>query len=135
MGKKVVLVGHCGPDASYMRMVVGKSAAGVAVAMADDSAELKAALDGGVDLVLLNRELGWGFDQQLGVDVIRAYLKAYPNTKFMLVSNYPEAQTAAVAAGGLPGFGKRELGQPRVQELIRSALETQPAATSAAVAS
>ena len=124
MGKKVVLVGHCGPDGSYMRMVVAKASAGVAVGMADDSAELKAALDGGVDLVLLNRELGWGFDQQTGVEVIAAYVKAYPRTKFMVVSNYPESQAAAVAEGALPGFGKRELGTPRVAELIREALET-----------
>src|SRR5215207_9983805 len=132
MGKKVVLVGHCGPDASYMRMVVAKASAGVTVAMADDSAELKLALDGGVDLVLLNRELGWGFDQQLGCDVIRAYRSAYPDTKFMVVSNYPEAQAAAVAAGGLPGFGKRELGQPRVLELLRDALTASDARTAAA---
>jgi DNA-binding NarL/FixJ family response regulator len=132
MGKKVVLVGHCGPDASYLRMVVGKSVAGVTVGMVDDSTALKAALEAGVDLVLLNRELGWGFDSQLGVDVIRALHKAYPNTKFMMVSNFPEAHAAAVAAGGLAGFGKRELGQPRVLELIRAALENQPAAATAA---
>jgi hypothetical protein len=38
------------------------------------------------------------------------------------VSNYPDAQAAAVAAGGMPGFGKREIGTPRVGQVIRDAL-------------
>jgi hypothetical protein len=47
----------------------------------------------------------------------------------MLVSNYADAQQAAVAAGALPGFGKREIGTPKVKELLRSALaETTTAA-------
>jgi DNA-binding NtrC family response regulator len=103
-------------------MAVSSAERGITVSMADDTAELRAALDGGVDLVLLNRELGWGFDQPLGVDVIKAFRGRYPNTKFMLVSNYPDAQAAAVAAGGVAGFGKREIGQPRVAQLIRDAL-------------
>ena|SRR5688572_1941486 len=122
MSKKVVLVGHCGPDSSFLRMAVSSADRGVTVTMADDARELKEALEGGVDLVLLNRELGWGFEQQLGVDVIKVLGRSYPQTKFMLVSNYPDAQAAAVAAGALPGFGKREIGQPRVGQLIREAL-------------
>jgi len=47
----------------------------------------------------------------------------------MLVSNYPEAQAAAVAEGALPGFGKREIGTPRVNDLLRNALrQEQPQA-------
>lgn len=122
MGKTVVLVGHCGPDSSFLRMAVSSAERGITVTMADDEGELKAALDSGVQLVLLNRELGWGFEQSLGVDVIKTLGHRYPNTKFMLVSNYAEAQAAAVAAGGVPGFGKREIGQPRVTQLIREAL-------------
>ena len=37
------------------------------------------------------------------------------------ISNYPEAQAEAVAAGALPGFGKAELHDPRTAELLRSA--------------
>jgi len=122
MAKKVVLVGHCGPDSSFLRMAVSSADRGITVSMADDSQELKAALDGGVDLVLLNRELGWGFDHPLGVDVIKLFRSSYPATKFMLISNYAEAQAAALAAGGVAGFGKREIGQPRVTQLIREAL-------------
>ena len=139
MGKKVVLVGHCGPDSSFLRMAVSSAERGISVSMADDAQELKASLDAGAHLVLLNRELGWGFDQGLGVDVIKTLGRGYPNTKFMLVSNYADAQAAAVAAGAVPGFGKREIGQPRVAQLIREALglattppKTSPAATATA---
>ena len=131
MGKTVVLVGHCGPDSSFLRMAVSSAERGITVSMADDSAELKTALDRGVDLVLLNRELGWGFEHPLGVDVIKLFRSAYPATQFMLVSNYADAQAAAVAAGGVPGFGKREIGQPRVGQVIREALGLVSPATAA----
>ena len=45
-----------------------------------------------------------------------------PELKMMLVSNYPDAQAEAIAAGALPGFGKRELGSERVTKLLREAL-------------
>src|SRR6266550_3518158 len=122
---KVLLVGHCGPDNSYMRMVVRSADPGAQVVMADDQRELRAALDQGVDLILFNRELGYGFDEEYGVDVIK-YLKSnYPSLKMMLVSNYPEAQQEAIAAGALPGFGKREIGSRRVVDLLRDALKTE----------
>jgi hypothetical protein len=124
MSKKVLLVGHCGPDSSYMRMVVRSADASAQVAMADDQAELRQALDGGgIDLILFNRELGYGFDEDQGVDVIRYLKMNYPSLKTMLVSNYPEAQAAAVEAGALAGFGKREIGSKRVVELLREALQ------------
>jgi hypothetical protein len=53
----------------------------------------------------------------------------------MLVSNYAEAQAAAVAAGAVPGFGKREIGQPRVAQLIREALGLASPARAKATAS
>src|SRR5215217_7253660 len=122
MSKKVVLVGHCGPDTSYLRMAVMSADRSIKVLAADDADELDALVRDGVDLVLFNRELGWGFDSAQGVDVIRQLRTRQPNLKMMLVSNYPDAQAAALQAGALPGFGKRELGQPRVQQLIKEAL-------------
>jgi hypothetical protein len=124
MSSKIVLVGHCGPDSSYLRQVVMKAAKDVRILMADDDAELAGALEEGVDLILFNRELGYGFAEPMGVDVIKRLHAQLPNLKTMLVSNYAEAQTAAVANGALPGFGKREIGTPRVIELLRGALGT-----------
>ena len=128
MSKKVVLVGHCGPDSSFLKMAVSSASRGITVAAADDDQELTHYVNDGVDLLLLNRELGWGFDQTEGVEVIRTLRVKHPNLKMMLVSNYPEAQAAAVAVGALPGFGKREIGSARVTQLIRDALTAAAAA-------
>jgi hypothetical protein len=122
MGKKVALVGHCGPDSSFLRIAVSRAGKDVQVVMADDTSELTRVLSDGVDLLLLNRQLDFGFDDHEGVAVIRKLRPHYPNVKMMLVSNYPEAQAAAVAEGALPGFGKRELNSPKFAELIREAL-------------
>ena len=132
--KKVVLVGHCGADSSYLRIAVSSAgAAGVSVVTADDQDGLDAAFaDNNVELVLINRVLDWGFEDQEGVTLVAHLRQTHPQVKTMLVSNYPESQAAAVAAGALPGFGKREIGSPRVKELLKSAL-TATRATAKAV--
>ena len=122
MSKKVALIGHCGPDSSYLRMAVMQASKGVKVIGADERDELQKLLEDGVDLLLFNRELGYGFDEEKGVDVIKRLRVEHPNLKMMLVTNYPDAQQAAIAAGALPGFGKRELGSPRVVQLLKDAL-------------
>jgi DNA-binding NarL/FixJ family response regulator len=122
MPKKVVLIGHCGPDSSYLRITVQKALGDAVVSMADDEQDLQKALESGVDLLLINRTLDYGFKQEGGAELI-AHLRAEnPKLRAMLVSNYPEAQAEAVAAGAIPGFGKRELGSPRVAQLLRDAL-------------
>jgi hypothetical protein len=124
MPKKIALVGHCGPDSSFLRIAVSKAERDSVVMMVDDDSDLKRALDDGVDLLLLNRQLDYGFDEREGVALIRKLRAKYPGVRTMLVSNYPEAQAAAVAEGALPGFGKREIGTPRVSELLRDALKS-----------
>jgi hypothetical protein len=59
----------------------------------------------------------------MGVDLIKRIKDRKFEVKMMLVSNYPDAQAEAIAAGALPGFGKRELGSSRILTLIREALE------------
>lgn len=123
MPKRVALIGHCGPDSSYLRLAISRAGKDIQVLAADDAAELDRLLIDGVDLLLFNRVLDYGFDETEGVAVIRKLRKSNPNLRMMLVSNFPEAQAEAVAAGALPGFGKREMGSPRVAELIRDAME------------
>jgi hypothetical protein len=122
MSKRIALVGHCGPDSSYLRMAIKNAVKDATIVAADDDGELQQVIGEGVDLILFNRELGYGFTDGLGVDYIRRLRGARPALKMMLVSNYGDAQTAAVAAGALPGFGKRELGTKRVVELLRDAV-------------
>jgi CheY-like chemotaxis protein len=122
MPKKVALVGHCGPDSSYLRMAVTRAVKDVQVVFADDQHTLNKLIESGLDLVLLNRQLDYGFETDEGVELIKRLREKNPSLKAMLVSNYPEAQQAAVQAGAVQGFGKREIGSPKVSELIRSAL-------------
>ncbi len=132
MSKKVALVGHCGPDSSYLRMAVAGAEKDVKVLAADDDESLKRILDEGVDLLLFNRILDFGFDEQEGVKLIRRLRPLYPHVKIMLVSNYEDAQAAAVAAGALHGFGKREAGSARVKGLLRSAVAKEENASKSA---
>ena len=86
------------------------------------------ALVDGADLVLVNRVVDYGFESPEGVEIVRTFSKAFPAVKMMLVSNHESAQTAAVEAGALPGFGKREIGSPKVKALLQKALGTGSAA-------
>lgn len=122
MGKKVVLVGHCGADSSYLKLSVRQADPEADAVIAHSAEELKQHLDAGVELVLFNRQLDYGFSSYEGVDVIRDIRKSHPNAKLMMITNYPEAQAAAIAAGALPGFGKRELGSQRVKDLLKQTL-------------
>ena len=123
MPKTIALIGHCGPDASYLRLAVTRAVKDARVVFVDDQHELnKLVADGGVDLVMLNRQLDYGFESDEGVELIKRLRERSPTLRTMLVSNYPEAQQAAIEAGAAPGFGKREIGSPRVIDLIRDAL-------------
>ncbi len=122
MSKKVVLVGHCGADSTYLKLAVKAADSEVHIVSAESEAELKAELESGADLVLVNRLVDYGFDSEEGVEIVRAFQKAFPKAKMMLVSNHASAQTAAAEAGALPGFGKREIGSPKVRELLKKVL-------------
>ena len=126
MSKKVVLVGHCGPDSSYLRLAVSRAQRDARVAIVEDEQEMEQAIAEGADLVLLNRVLDYGFEEIDGAEVIRKFRAVHPGLKMMMVSNYADAQAAAVAAGALPGFGKRDIGTDRVTILIRDALADEP---------
>ena len=122
MPKRIALVGHCGPDASYLLITIRRALGDAQIVLVDDEVDLTKRLETGMDLLLINRELTYGFSDSMGVDLIRTLRLKHPDVKMMLVSNYSEAHEAAVKAGAMPGFGKRELGTPRVVELLRGAL-------------
>lgn len=123
MEKTVLLVGHCGPDSSYLRSAVRSAIQGAKIVSADDQEALDEQVQQGVDLVLFNRELGYGFEPAMGVDQIQRLKATHPALRMMLVSNFPDAQQAAEHAGALPGFGKREIGSKRVGDLLRTAVQ------------
>jgi hypothetical protein len=122
MSKKIALVGHCGPDETYLRIAVSRAVKDVVFVRADDQSELNQAVREGLDLVLVNRRLDWGFQTSEGVELVRLLRTENPGLRLMLVSNYPEAQEAAVQAGALPGFGKSDMRSTETQEKLRAAL-------------
>lgn len=122
MPKRVVLVGHCGPDSTYLTMAVRSALKDAQVTAADSEAELDGELSAGASLLLLNRVLDYGFATNSGVELLQDLKQKYPNLKAMLVSNYADAQAAAVKAGALPGFGKRDIGSAKVKEMLQGAM-------------
>src|SRR5690606_15944113 len=106
---RVLDVGQCGMDHSAIRsLITTRFDADVDRAHSIEEA-LSAMRKFSYNLVLVNRILD--ADGREGLELIRQaqadeQLKAIP---IMMVSNYADAQAAAIAAGAQPGFGKSQL--------------------------
>lgn len=116
----IVLVGHCGPDSFMLRNVAQRAVPGARVESADDRESLQAAA-ADADLLLVNRVLDTDVGYASGIDLIRD-LSPNARAAMMLISNYPDAQTQAEAAGAVPGFGKRDAYAEETAERIRRAV-------------
>lgn len=119
--KHVLSIGNCGFDNGSLRSLLG--ALGAEVAAAEDWSDAAALLRRqSFDLVLVNRKLD--ADGGDGMEIIRE-LKQSPEfqaTPVMLLSNYPEYQAQAIAAGAEPGFGKSHLHSRDTSELLKKYL-------------
>lgn len=92
---------------------------GAEIAQAHGLDDTLAALSaGGVDLVLVNRKLDADYSD--GLDIIKRIKgdAALAEVPVMLVSNYPNYQDEAVAAGAERGFGKAELAASATHERL-----------------
>lgn len=122
MPKRVIDVGNCGPDHSAIRRLIEGNFEAQVVG-ADDLAGALAQLDKSpADLVLVNRKLD--LDYSDGMAIVR-HLKAdarWSSIPVMLITNYPEHQAEAVAAGAEPGFGKQTLRTSETLEKLRKIL-------------
>ena len=105
---RILLVGHCTPDAYALRSALTRLIPGAAVECVSCQDALEQALPRSA-LLLVNRELDGEFEARDGVALIRALAERTSAPRMMLVSNYPDAQAQAQAAGAVPGFGKRDL--------------------------
>jgi hypothetical protein len=106
---RIVLVGHCGPDAYMLLSAVQRAVPGARVEMVSDEAALER--ERGADLLLINRVLDGDFDTESGTELIvrlAGRRGADGRPVLMLVSNFEEAQEEAVEAGAVRGFGKKE---------------------------
>ena len=119
MSQSVVLdVGNCAPDhASIKRMLLANF--NVQVLQTDQASDTLALLRRQpVDLVLINRKLDCDYSD--GAEILKqiksdAQLAGLP---VMIITNYAEHQTAAVALGAEVGFGKLELQKPATLERL-----------------
>ena len=119
----VLLVGHCMPDSFSLSRAVKASGVDAVTKRVNTTRALDEHLEGAA-LLLVNRALDGRFDAADGIELIRALRERGGETAsppMILVSNYPEAQAEAEAAGALPGFGKHDL-RTTAPERIASAL-------------
>lgn len=117
----VLLVGHCMPDSFGLTRVVRQAAPGADVRRVNSDKALHKRLDEAA-LLLINRELDGRFSFAEGVPLIRHLRDEGVSIPIMLISNFPDAQDAAVSAGAIRGFGKRDLRDPATVELLQSTL-------------
>ena len=122
MSKRVILVGHCSPDSSYLSIAVKAVLPDATVERAGDDVSLNAALNSHPDLLLVNRVLDGDYRSCDGVQLIAHCRASHPDLPVMLISNFADAQASAVSLGALPGFGKSELTSTRTREILASAL-------------
>ncbi|MCA9283011.1 MAG: hypothetical protein H6812_07150 [Phycisphaeraceae bacterium] len=117
-GPKVVLVGHCGFDASQLSRIVRTAAPDAEIAHAESDADIE--VHGSSALFLVNRALPGRFSAPDGVALI-ATVRANTGAACMLISNYEDAQQRAIDAGALPGFGKSD-DKDEAADRVRAAL-------------
>lgn len=123
MSQKTVLsVGQCAPDHAALSQFLAQHF-GVQILTADLPAEtLEILRSRTVDLVLINRKLDVDYSE--GMDILRA-VKDDPelaSTPIMIVSNFEDAQQAAVAAGAVYGIGKAELTSQAARDRVAAVL-------------
>jgi CheY-like chemotaxis protein len=124
MSKRVLDVGQCCMDHSTIRSYLTRNF-DCEVAQTHGADDTLHQLKGGrFDLVLINRKLDADYTD--GIEIIRQ-IKADPSVAgvpVMLVTNLPEHQEAAIAAGAIRGFGKKEYDQPETREKLAAVLDT-----------
>lgn len=122
MPKRILDVGQCNPDYSAISQFL-HAHFDVEIDRSDllsDSLEKLRA--NSYDLVLINRKLDKDYSDGMRIlETIKSddHLKHIP---VMIISNYADAQAAAVAAGAEPGFGKAELADLRSVEKVRAVI-------------
>jgi two-component system chemotaxis response regulator CheY len=114
--KTVLSVGQCSFDhANISRAIQGRYQATIATAATREEA-MAWLKDNRPALVLVNRL--FDEDGDSGIDFLREAKASHPGTPFLLVSNLPEAQAEAQAAGAVAGFGKAELNTARMNAAL-----------------
>lgn len=118
--KTILLVGHCVPDEFMLRSAIRSIVPGANVVKVKNEGALQEHL-ASADLALVNRVLDGRFESDDGIGLI-ASLAPESSAKFMLVSNFADAQARAEAAGAVPGFGKSDMRSEETRRRVEAAL-------------
>ncbi|MCD0458077.1 response regulator [Roseiconus lacunae] len=119
MTKTVVDCGNCGPDFHSIRQFLTSNFDAVVIQTHNADDTLKVLRSRQVDLVTVNRKLDRDYTDGIHVVKIIKADDEVGHTPVMLVTNYEEHQQAAVAAGGVLGFGKLAMRDPETVELLQ----------------
>ncbi len=119
--EQIVLVGHCYADIHLLKSAVRTLLGEVPVVTAADTEALKEVATP-QSLLLVNRVLEMGYDTDSGIELIRSLAGQPHAPRMMLISNYEDAQAAAIEAGAFPGFGKGQIGKPQTRERLMAAM-------------
>mgnify|MGYP000473377618 CR=1 FL=1 len=119
MSKRVLSVGNCGPDHAALERYLTRHFPVEITTSHQLSDTLDRLRTQAFDLVLINRKLD--ADYSCGLKILKAIKDepAFAKTPVMIVTNYPEHQEAAVAAGAAYGFGKLEYDKPETLERLK----------------
>ena len=121
MSKQVLNVGQCGFDHASITEFLRSHFDVVVSSAADEDDALSALETRPYDPVLVNRKFDCnGAD---GVQFIKKLVRNENAPPVMLVSNYEEAQQAAVAAGAEHGFGKSDYGNMEAVQRLSHVLQ------------
>jgi CheY-like chemotaxis protein len=122
MPKRVLDVGQCSPDHATIRSYLTRNFDCEVVQTHGLDDTLQLLRSGRFDLVLVNRKLDADYSD--GIEIIRQIKTddATADVPVMLVTNYPEHQEAAIAAGAVLGFGKLEYSKPETLEKLSAVL-------------
>lgn len=118
MKKQVLSIGQCAMDNATLKQYVERNFAAKVTPVDLLPQALNALENNQYDLVLVNRKLDADYSD--GIELIRT-LKGGEKTKtvpVMLVSNLPQYQEEAVAAGAVRGFGKSEYNNPETKATL-----------------
>ena len=121
--RSVILVGHCMPDKFMLRSAVKRLVPGSDIVTVNDEKKL-AKHASSQSVLLVNRVLDGRFDTRSGIELIESLAAADDPPVAILISNRPDAQEQAVAAGARPGFGKSDLYAGSTAKILRDAVGT-----------
>jgi len=116
---KIALVGHCTPDAFALRSAISGFYPEVQIETLNSQSEFESRISE-FTIHLVNRILDGSFKDESGINLIRRHASEHP--ALMLISNYPESLQEALDAGGIQGFGKRDMRGENARIALHNAL-------------